>query len=51
MIFENVMQRRYLGSNRENLAGEWIGVYEEDIQDLLAVHVARMGKGKTAQRV
>jgi hypothetical protein len=33
---------RYLGYNRENLAGEWIGVYDEDIQDLLAGHVARM---------
>ena len=45
------MQRRYLGPNRENLARKWIGVYDEDIQDLLVVHVARMGEGKTAQSV
>jgi hypothetical protein len=41
-------KRRYLGYNGENLAGEWIGKYDEDFQDLLAGHVARMGERKNA---
>jgi hypothetical protein len=66
-VFENRVLRRIIGPKRDEVAGEWIKLHNEELRDLysspsiiriiksrrmrLGGHVARRGEKKTAYRL
>jgi len=66
-VFENRMLRRVFGSKRDEVAGEWRKLHNEELRDLYSLpnivqvaksrrmrwagHVARMGEGRVVHRV
>jgi len=66
-VFENMVLRRIFGPRRDEVTGEWRGLYNEELNDLYpspnivrviksrrmrwAGHVARMGEKRGAYRV
>jgi hypothetical protein len=67
LVFENTVLRRIFGPKRDEVAGEWRRLHNEELNDLhsspniirviksrrmsWAGHVARMGEGRGAYRV